>query len=368
MITCSSCGFANPMGTRWCRQCGEKLDLNAGQIQTAMAATTAAEQDDRLLGYGHSAVTMGGFVLIVALILRFALVPDLPRADASVSLPAQVLPEIERGAPAAAAPTTVGIASQRLRWRATVCRVTANQLGLDLAQMDMVRSTIGAAQKPDGTWNGEDPLAATALATLALQAWPDDQGLARAAKARIWLISQLTDPTRRSVSGRSLALVALDDAETLGTAERTRLQSYLIDGKSARFQTWALVTTPRALQPPELGLVREAFKDTAGDQLWRGVFTLATGTRPDLPASRFFTESVGVVAAEDRPAWALLAWHLGIAPGDVSKILQDWSRQAVPPVTDPTLAKAGSQTAEALWLIAVTAPVRVPSLALLPAQ
>ena len=368
MIPCSSCSFANPMGTRWCRQCGEKLDLNAGQIQAAMAATTAAKQDDRLLGYGHSAVTMGGFVLIVALILRFALVPDLPRADASASLPAQILPEIERSTPANAAPTSASIDSSRLRWRATVCRPTANQLGLDLAQMDSVRTAIGAAQKPDGTWTGEDPLAATALATLALQAWPDDQGLARAAKARTWLTGQLTDPTRRSVTGRSLALVALDDAEALSTADRTRLQSYLIDGKSARFQTWALVTTPRALQPPELGLVREAFKDTPGGQLWRGVLTLATGTRPDLPTSRFFIEGVGVVAAEDRPAWTFLGWHLGIAPRDVSKILQDWSRQTPPPVSDPSLSRAGAQAAEALWLIALTAPFRVPALTLQPAQ
>ena len=368
MITCSSCGFANPMGTRWCRQCGEKLDLNASQILTAMAETTAAEQDQRLLAYGHSAVTMGGFVLIVALILRFALVPDLPRADASVSLPANVLPEIERSAPATAIPTVAGITSQRLRWRATVCRPTANQLGLDLAQMDAVRTAIGTAQKPDGTWNGEDPLAATALATLALQAWPDAQALARAATTRTWLAGQLSDPTRRTVLGRTLALVALDDAEALSSAERTRLQSYLIDGKSARFQIWALVTTPRALHPPELGLVREAFRTTDGDLLWRGAFALATGTRPDLPASRFFTESVGVVAAEDRPAWALLAWNLGLAPGDVSKILQDWSRQAVPPLSDPTLAKAGPQAAEALWLIALTAPVRVPATALQPAQ
>ena len=112
-----------------------------------------------------------------------------------------------------------------------------------------------------------------------------------------------------------MALVALDDAEALSTTERARLQSYLIDGKAARFQTWALVTTPRALQPPELVLIREALRSTDGDLLWRGAFALATGTRPDLPASRFFTESVGPVAAEDRPAWALLAWHLGIAPG-----------------------------------------------------
>ena len=368
MITCSACGFSNPMGTRWCRQCGEKLDLNAGQVQAALAATTVAAHHDRLLGYGRSAVSLGAFVLIVALILRYALVPDLPRADAYVTLPAQLLPAIARRATDAAPPSLSAISSQRLRWRATICRPTANQLGLDLAQMDQVRTAIGATQKPDGTWNGDDPLATTALATLALQAWPDDQSLARAAVARTWLASQLSDPTRRSIAGRTLALVALDDAEALRPAERTRLQSYLIDGKLARFQTWALITTPLALQAPELGLVREAFDSTDGDLLWRGVFTLATGTLPDLPVSRFFTDSVGQVVAEDRPAWALLAWHLGLAPGDVSQILRDWSRQAVPPITDPALAKTGAQAAEALWLIALAAPVRVPPMTLQSAQ
>ena len=359
MIVCASCGISNPMGTRWCRQCGTKLDLNVAQVEAAVSATNEAASDDRFMGHGRSALALGGFLLLTTVILRLALVPDLPTVDAPVALPDRVLPEMERAATAAAAGAgNAAVPSKRLRWRATVCRTTATQQGLDLAAMDAARERIAAAQKADGTWAGDDVLAATGLAALALQAWPSDEGLGRAARARAWLTAQLQDPTRRQPLGRTLAIAALDDAEELAQADRNRLQAYFIDGKSPQLQTWILAGTASANQPPELGLVRDALKT----DLWRWLFKSATGGVPDLDIKRFYTETVGTVAAEDRPAWSLLAWTRLPAPVDTGAILQGWSRNPPPPATEPALAKAGAQVADALWLLTLAAPSRLPAL------
>ena len=360
MITCASCGISNPMGTRWCRQCGTKLDLNVQQVQAAVSATAEAASDDNLVTAGRNTLALGGFLLVTAFILRLALVPDLPPVEAPLTLPDRVIPEIERAAAVASIGSgNTAISSKRLRWRATVCRPLANQLGLDLDAMDGARERIAAAQKADGTWPGEDPLAATGLAALALQAWPSDEGLGRAARARAWSVIQLQDATRRTALGRTLALAAIDDAEELGQAERTRLQTYIIDGKSPQWQAWILAGTLPANQPAELGLVRDALKT----DVWRWLFASATGGTPDLDGQRFYAETVGTVAAEDRPAWAMLAWTRLPAPADTTTILQGWSRNPPPAATDPALAKAGAQVPDALWLIALAAPSRLPAVA-----
>ena len=359
MIPCPECGFENPMGTRWCRQCGTKLDLTAAQIETSILATKTAQEDERLLGMGRSILTMGAFALVAVIVLRVALVPRLPLVEPPVQLPQQLIPVVEHavgsalGIPEGNTPVT----SQRLRWRATVCRTIAQQLGLDLAAMDAAAERVATGQKADGSWTAEDPLAATGLATLTLQSWPTDTGLARAQRARRWLSTQLADPSRRSPVGRALAMTALDDAEELSATERTRLQAYLIDGKAARWQTWMLTGIPKADHPPELALVRGALKS----DLWTWQLQFAAGTRPELDAKHFFTEAAPRITAVDRLPWAFLAWHLVPAPDDLKPVLHGWSRSA-PLEVDEELAKAGPHAADAVWLLALSAPTRLPPL------
>ena len=356
MITCTSCGQNNPMGTRWCRQCGAKLNLDVQQVTQAIAETAAANTDATLLERGRSLAMLGVFLLLAVALVRWALVPQLPPAAPTVALAKNLLPETEAAAPPAPA-ANGAITSARLRWRAAVCRTIGNGLGLDLAALDRAREALIASQQTGQTWAGDDQLAATALNTLALQAWPTPGSLAAAAGSRTWLAQQLRDPTRRTSLGRILALCALADAEELSAPERDRLQAYLIDGKQPQWQTWLLSGLPGAAQPAQLGLLRAAEMD----ELWRWQLALATGTRPNLQTSRFFTEAAGSIVAEDRPAWAFLAWHLTPAPADSAKILAAWSREPVPAV-GPALAKAGPTAANAIWLLTVAAPVRLPAL------
>lgn len=364
MIPCSKCLFVNPMGTRWCRQCGEKLELNARMVEASVAATNVANADDRILGWGRSAFSTGAFILITTIILRTALVPALPPADIPTQLPAQLIPLFDRTtAPAMqAGPGNTVVASPRLRWRATTCRALANGLGLDLAALDQARERIATAQKPDGSFAGSDPLAATGLAVLALQAWPSDDSLAAATKGRTWLKSQLINATARQPLGRTLAMAALDDAQDLVAGERARLLAYLMDGKVARWQTWQVIGIPAAERPAELGLIRDGLIKAKADELWLQAMELGAAKRPEIEAKRFFTEAAPQVKPDDRLAWVLLAWHLTPAPLDLVEVLKGWSRAPVPAASDELAKPAGATAADAVWLMTLAAPMRLPPL------
>ena len=131
MISCDTCGSVNPLGTRWCHQCGNKLNIDAHKVQAAVAATDAAQADDRFVAMGRSTLNLGIFLLLVVIILRLALVPNLPQPDVPVNIPAEVVPGLERaGAPIIAQLGNTPIPSPRLRWRATVCRTIANGLAI----------------------------------------------------------------------------------------------------------------------------------------------------------------------------------------------------------------------------------------------
>ena len=368
MIPCSKCLFVNPMGTRWCRQCGDKLDLNAQQVEASVNATQAAEAEDRLVAWGRSAFSAGIFILITTIVVRLALVPALPPAEIPTQLPAQVIPVFERTlAPSAAlGASNTPVASPRLRWRATTCRALANGLGLDLAALDQARERLLKAQKADGSFSGSDPLAATGLGVLGLQAWPSDDALAAAAKGRVWLKSQLVDATRRLPLGRTLAMVALDDAQDLSASERGRLSAYLIDGQVPRWQAWEISAITAVERPSELGLIRDGFaadKDTdKAANLWLQAMDLGLAKRPDIDPKNFFSEAATALPIEDRLPWTLLAWQLTPAPLDLVEVLKGWSHAAVPPVSDELGKAAGATAADAQWLMTLAAPMRLPPL------
>lgn len=364
MIPCSKCLFVNPMGTRWCRQCGDKLDLDARQVEASVHASQAADAEDRLLALGRSVFSAGIFILITTIIIRVALVPALPPAEIPSQLPAQVIPVFDRTlAPAAAfGASNTPVASPRLRWRATTCRALANGLGLDLAALDQARERLAKAQKADGSFTGSDPLAATGLGVLGLQAWPADDALAAAAKGRAWLKSQLVDATRRQPLGRTLAMVALDDAQDLSASERGRLVAYLIDGQVPRWQAWQISGIAAVERPGELGLIRDGLAKDKSSDLWLQAMALGLAKRPDIDAKNFFSEAATALPTEDRLPWTLLAWQLTPAPLDLVEILKGWSHAPVPPVSDELGKAAGATAADAHWLMTLGAPMRLPPL------
>jgi hypothetical protein len=364
MIPCQKCLFVNPMGTRWCRQCGEKLDLNATQVEASISATQAAEAEDRLSGLGRSVFSTGLFILLTTVVVRMALVPALPPADIPLQLPAQVIPVLDRSLTPASAMGlgNTPINSPRLRWRASTCRPVAQALGLDLTALDQTRQRVAKSQKEDGSFAGSDPLAATGLAVLGLQAWPSDAALAAAAKGRVWLKSQLLDATRRQPLGRTLAMVALEDAQDLSASERGRLLAYLIDGQVSRWQAWQISAIAASDRPRELGLIRDALVADKASGLWLQAMDLRVAKRTDIDAKIFFSESAANLAPDERLPWTFLAWQLAVAPRDLSQVLKGWSGEPVPAVSEELQKTAGTTASDAVWLMTLAAPMRLPPL------
>lgn len=105
MIVCQVCGNQNPIGTRYCRRCGEKVRSDQQAIMQAVQATSADEASARWLQRGRSALVVGSFLLVCALVLRYALVPPMPPADVPPVDVGGILPaELPRGAAADEAP------------------------------------------------------------------------------------------------------------------------------------------------------------------------------------------------------------------------------------------------------------------------
>ena len=81
MIPCQSCGNDNPIGTRYCRRCGTKIEVNQEQVVAAVQRDQADVASARWFERGRSALIIGLFFLTCALVLRYSIVPQLPAAD-----------------------------------------------------------------------------------------------------------------------------------------------------------------------------------------------------------------------------------------------------------------------------------------------
>jgi hypothetical protein len=108
MIPCDACGNQNPLNTRFCRQCGERLVINQDVVAQALQDDFAEGRSLRWMARGSSAVSVGGFLLVCALVLRLVVVPPLPLADVPPVDAGSVMPEVlpvaetAKGAPPAA--------------------------------------------------------------------------------------------------------------------------------------------------------------------------------------------------------------------------------------------------------------------------
>lgn len=81
MIACQSCGNDNPIGTRYCRRCGTKIEVNQELVAAAVQRDQADVASARWFERGRSALIIGLFFLTCALVLRYSIVPPLPAAD-----------------------------------------------------------------------------------------------------------------------------------------------------------------------------------------------------------------------------------------------------------------------------------------------
>jgi hypothetical protein len=360
VIACPSCGFDNPLGTRFCRSCGGKIEVKLSHIVGSIEQTKRDLGDERIGRAGRNTLTLTLFILVCALVFRWVVVPKMPPADLPPVPMGRILPE-QPPAPTATLPAAT---LQRLPWRRDYGSALIGSLGVDLVQIEAWQQAILAPQQPDGSFPGEDPLAATGLAALALQAYPHSDAVSAAAtKARAYLQANAAQLQAKQPLGRTLAMTALLDAEELQPGTYNSFSVYLVDGKAAPWQGFAMSLFNAKDRPKGLNLLRSA----NADPMWAWYFDLTDGKTPAIEAKAYFSESAkAITAGEQRMLWTFTAWHFAAAPKDLVETLSAWSRATPAPVDKDLVAKCGPNAATEVAILTIAAPARVPPLWLAP--
>lgn len=367
MIPCQKCGHENPLTTTFCHGCGVRLEVSYAEVARSVTTTATAQRDLDILGWGRSALSLAAFLLVCSLVLRYVAVPRAPAAHVppapDLALlggdPAWAAAATQTEAPAAAvAPPDTG----RLAWRQRHGTSLLSAFSIDLEPLQAAQQALLAAQKDDGGFPGDEPMCATALAALALQAWPATPELtAAAARARAWIDTAWKTLPQRPKLARALAVAALADAESLSDLRLTELGVQVVDGSSPAWQAFMLPLLDAKRRPADLVAVENALSGP----LWTAWFQLCTGKPVEIDRVALFSESAETLkTAEERFLWAQVAWLHPVAPEDYATTLRAWAA-APPPGSESALGRACGPTATpALALLIATAPLRVPALTL----
>jgi len=362
MYPCSKCGIINPLSTRFCRNCGERIELTRMMINKSVTTTTVGKYDAMIAGWGRSTLTLGVFALVCALVFRYVAVPTMPTADLPQANPGEPLAELGANAGLAGTPE----ASERLRWRRLNASRMMGDLGLDMAALRIPLDAALKNQSANGIVSGStDSISATALAALAWQGLPDDRLLDAARRARGFLLGKLGDMPGMDPTPRALLLTALIDAEALNDNQLLAYRHWLRDPKQAAIQALAVacLKPSQRMKPDDMRLLANAMKD----ERWSMLIEIFQGRQPlnVLPAQFDLKAAAALDSGEDRIWWSLLAWQVAVAPVNLTDTLKAWTTS--PANISPELSARGGKDAAALInVIAITTPLRLTPLWLQP--
>ncbi len=370
MLPCPLCGTINPLGTRFCRGCGEKITITYQQVAQSVNTVRAAQRADRVSSWGSGLLHLAIFFFACALIFRFLLVPKMPRAEPIAPVATQLIPTEAPALDVASAP--IALLPTSLATRAATGRVVLAGISSDAAAIAAIQRALVADQKPDGSFPGSDSVVATGLAACALQALPGDASIdAAAARARAFLVLK----TDRFVSMPPLARIFLAapliDAGEMAPTQVASFAVFLADGTVPVWQAWAIAALPTDQRPGEQVALRTAL--TAPP--WPWILALLQGQDPvkaGIPGRdrQFLYAETGTTlkTGEERLAWAWAAWHLAIAPREMSTVLCGWAKAGPAPVAPELLQAAGPRAADAVHVLALAAPIRLPPLWFAPTR
>lgn len=375
MITCQACGHENQLGTIFCHKCGTRIEVAPDQILGSVMQSAKVDKSDATIAKGRGLLGLAVFLLAVALAASL-LVPDIPPADVPLA-PARSGPELLPARVNAAATTAGGVAdlddllpsvpSQAvsmgsvLDWRA---RHAIDVLGrLDPAifatirnlQREVLQHSERQLGEATGRFVGDDPIAATALAVLALQALPGDPVVDQTAeRGRAELRQHLTRIRRGMDSAtRVLLIAALAEANELDDASRERARTMLTDGESAKLQALALARIPASLRPPASTVARRLVDDGP----WPVWTSLLQGEAASLSDAQLMS---GGLSGIDRYAWISAAWFGASNPQRIAETLNTWAAGSIPDHGVPELTSAGEHANAAVAILALTAPIALP--------
>ena len=367
MIPCQKCGRGNPLGTSFCRGCGTRLVFDPAAIAASVAGARRDTRDEQVLAWGSSALTLCGFVLICALIVRYALVPplpplDYPQAPAVALFPAEA--PAWSGTALATAPATATADAPAggplTAWRQQHAARLLGDLGISTLKLDGWLARLVTAQQADGGFPGDDELAASALAVLALETCPTSPAVRQAAARGVrWLQAHALGLGSRSPLARSLLALALAEADALDPTLRGALETFLVDGSAPVWQGLLLGVEPPADRPAQQGPLRSALKSP----IWTSYFILLDGGAPPPDLAVFGGEAAKALrTGEERLAWAATAWADPVAPLDLVAALRTWALSDPAPVEAELTRAAGADARVAVAILAVCAPLRLPPL------
>jgi len=349
MIPCPVCGNVNPFTTRFCRKCGHRLEIKVSQVAHAIGVNAQSKREQRFHAASVSALILAGFLVLCAAFTLLVMVPALPPADLppyhAESLVPLPLPAVR-----------MQPATTRLEWRRQNIVAELDGLGVDLVHLESQQHELLEAQRDDGSFaGGDDAVATTGLAALALQAYPlSEEARAAAAAARTYLSRMLGDFDKQSTLARVLAVAALLDAETLTPAQWNQAQPAMSDGQEPAWQALTLASLPPERRPSSLALLAPALDDPVGKLL---LLFLTDAPRPaQLGAGApFSTQGTSPATGEGRMLWALTAWQVPASPELMISLLSAWSRNPPAPIDPGTLALCGPQAPSEVAILTICA-------------
>ncbi len=347
MIACEKCAYVNPLGTRFCRQCGEKLNIQFAQVMTSVHKSKKIKDERGIVRSGTNVLTIGAFLFITTLGAYALLVPQAPAPDLPSLQTEHLVPDHLAGTP-----VSMPVGNGHLGWRRSACDSTLAEAGVSLAQVHTLQSGLLAQVKADGSVDGPSPMAAAAAVALALQACPDAVGAVEgAARARGWLTSQLSTCTTQDPTSRSLAILALIDADDIAPATLTPLIPFLTDGKAPVWQTLALLELPDTLRPSDLGSALDGIGPA------KPAFLTLLGTPSGDASSEAYLDQVPTGPSEERLAWAFSSWQLAPVPRHYAETMAAWSAALTPPPVNEADAVIGPSGPPALEVLCLCAAV-----------
>lgn len=372
MIPCQVCGTVNRLGALYCANCGSKIDISLAQVQGSVFQQASADTASRSFLAGRNAIAIGSFLLVSGLILRFGMIPAMPNprmptpdplAAASIFSPAN--PSWARITLDEGPGLTLEEASARsadlLGWRSRQKDFVLGTTAVNLVNVYNWQVRIGKEQMSNGAWPGDDPVASTGLALLAMQAYPHAEFKSYFERGWEFLRPRIVRPRPgREKLAQLLGAWALIDAGQLNETEIAAVRPSMTDGELPKWQTLALASFVPHLRPQKVSAIRSRL----ADPLW--LYALdpygAVPSVDGLQEALFTAADIGGQLHElDRVAWALAAYRIGRDPKVFSDTVRDWSQvDPVPPAPAYLRNLAGDHADLALAVLATTASLRTP--------
>jgi hypothetical protein len=355
MISCHTCFHQNKLGAVYCHKCGTRLQVDARAIEQSVLGTAKNERDTKFRLAGRSACMLFLFLFMCLLLVRFAVLPPTP----AVMSPPPIMQTVIDDTPNKPAETNIPdqTTGRFLSWRLSQGPLLRKELGYLDNKMAAWHKTILSAVRSDGTVEGDDVLATTALSALALQACPFDEATQEAiVRMQKYLLASSKNLQRKHPLTCALVVAALLDWNELPASIYNDVEIALIDGKAQEWQAWLLPLHYPTQRPKELA----ALRTDAQHHVWLSFIRLIDPQRTITTAPITDIDPTKLNTSELRMAWAFSAWYTPAHLPLIKNTLSAWSNTDPAPVSFALQALCGRIAQPCVAQLTLASPWRMP--------